>query len=635
MYKDKKFSVLVVIIFLFSNLFSHQSPAQAEESEEELIHLVVLADISGSLKTEDTEALQLLTKSIPGFLDTVLLEQSKFSVVAFSSEAKQICETKTVKEYKQSNGPQELRDCLLKIQSLKSDNTNIGERPKDVGQDTNQVKAFELGLDIVSSDDKKYIPVFLLLTDGRLDPVDTGPDSEEANSEYSRGIQDVKPLMKSAEVQLFIFGFGNVKRAELAQWETFSAPRRSCQTDAPERTYVDKGNPDVLLLNISTAMEQVTCGQGAEVVTLIPGVPTEYYVSDLTELLNFKIDIGSGDVGVKVKDPSGTALTTLNEVNDSGECTDEFTICYQVENPTSGKWTLESEASSTRVVIANINQEGAFFIRTECNNKPEDEGLENCTFSLIPQRENANDMKKAFSSLTFSFRISGENIEEIGTFYQETLVIQQFRNISLEGGNYEILITPINSEFNLNDDYKWLKYSETVPYTVILNPLVPVPKEPEPPKEEEPFKPALWMAILPAALLLGYLLLSLRKRGLPEGTISYGLKNRDNLTNKHEIYGGSDKEIMSINTSDDSFSIENGNNESDNQLILHSDERYGLKIWDQRSATEFKFEFENNEELGVEGVEIIIYDEYKVVFEPDQDEYLFEDEDGLDEFDFE
>jgi len=630
--KKSIFSILLISSLLLTFLFFPQYELKAEESEKELIHLVVLADISGSLNTEDTEALQFLTKRIPGYLDTVNLEQSKFSVIAFASESKQICDTKTIKEYTESSGSKELTDCLEEIQSYKRDNQNIDKRA-DVGIDTNQVKALEKGLDIISLDDEKYIPVFLLLTDGALDPTGAGAQSLDSDNEYARGNEVIKPRLKNEKVQLFIFGFGNVTLSDLTQWETFSAPRRACQPEAPERTYLNKGEPYILLQNISTAMEQVTCGEGAQVVTLSPGVPSKYYVSDLTEVLNIKMDIGSNDVEVTVKDPNGGILTSDNEVYSSDECKDIFVICYRVENPVSGEWIFESESSYGINIPVPIVQEGTFLIGVDCIKTPEDDGIENCTFTLVPTREGANDLNRAFSSLTFSFRISAENIEEIGSFYEETLSIQLFRNISLGAGDYEILISPISSEFNLNDDYRWLKYSEMDPYTINLNPSVPIIEEPDPPKEREPFKFSLWMAILPAVLLLAYYLLAQRKRYLPEGTISYGLKNRDNLSNKYDIYGGSKDEIMSIKTSDDSFSVENGNNESVNQLILHSDERYGLKIWDQRPAKAFKFEFEDNQELGVEGIEIIIYDKYKVVFEPDQDEYGFEDDTDFDDFD--
>ena len=623
----------LALLLLVTFLFFPQDELKAEESEEELIHLVVLADISGSLKTEDTEALQFLTKRIPGLLDTGGLDQSKFSVIAFASKAQQICETKTIRQYKETAGSEELTNCLEKIQSIKQDNPDWVKRPNDVGRDTNQVKAFEAALDVVSEDDEKYIPVFLLLTDGALDPIDSGPYSSEAANEYSRGNEVVKPMMKDEKIQLFIFGFGNVILSDLTQWETFSAPPRSCQPETPERTYLNEGNPYILLQNISTAMKQVTCGEGAEVITLSPADPEKIYVSDLTEVFSLKIDAGSNDNIFTVTDPNGGILTQSNEVFNSDECKQQVYLCYRIDNPTSGEWTLEMESPYGQVYIPIYPvQEGSFTIGSDCTVTEEDDGIENCTFTILPSREGATDINKAFSSLAFSFRLSGENIEEIESFYNETLSIQLFRNISLEGGDYEILISPIEAEFNLNDDYKWLKFV-TTPYTISLNPKVPVTSEPEPPIEKEPFQFSLWMAILPAVLLLAYYLLAQRKRYLPEGTISYGLKNRDNLSNKYEIYGGSKDEIMSIKTSDDSFSVENGNNESVNQLILHSDERYGLKIWDQRPAKAFKFEFEDNQELGVEGIEIIIYDKYKVVFEPDQDEYGFEDDTDFDDFD--
>ena len=114
------FSLFIIFSVLLTFLFFPKYEVNAEESEEELIHLVVLADISGSLKTEDTEALQFLTKRIPRFLDTVSLEQSKFSVVAFASEAIKICETKTIKEYKGNRKANSLLQFVKKKKTLKN-----------------------------------------------------------------------------------------------------------------------------------------------------------------------------------------------------------------------------------------------------------------------------------------------------------------------------------------------------------------------------------------------------------------------------------------------------------------------------------------------------------------------------------
>ena len=60
---------LVVLVFVFSivfaSIFVSQDLVLAEETE--LLHLVVLADISGSLNTDDTENLQRLIQSTQDF----------------------------------------------------------------------------------------------------------------------------------------------------------------------------------------------------------------------------------------------------------------------------------------------------------------------------------------------------------------------------------------------------------------------------------------------------------------------------------------------------------------------------------------------------------------------------------------
>ena len=73
-------------------------PENSKAEDLELLHLIVLADISGSLDTEDTNELQALITRIPRFLDNEKLKQSKLSVVAFASEAEQICDTSTIAE---------------------------------------------------------------------------------------------------------------------------------------------------------------------------------------------------------------------------------------------------------------------------------------------------------------------------------------------------------------------------------------------------------------------------------------------------------------------------------------------------------------------------------------------------------
>ena len=169
----KYLSKILPLTVFFTIFTANTLPTKAEDSE--LLHLVVLADISGSLDTEDTENLQRLITRIPRFLDNEKLQASKISVIAFASEAVQVCDTSTISEVELNNTA--YVTCLEQIQSTKRANPNIDKRAKDVGINTNQVKAFEKGLEITSVDPENYIPVFLLLTDGALDPIDSGPNS--------------------------------------------------------------------------------------------------------------------------------------------------------------------------------------------------------------------------------------------------------------------------------------------------------------------------------------------------------------------------------------------------------------------------------------------------------------------------
>ena len=259
----KSIKIFALILIFFTSQFSYISYSFADNETEELIHLVVLADISGSLQTIDTKELQQLIQKLPNFLNNDKLNRSKLSIIAFSSEAVQICETKEAKELKTTDGSKFFRDCTNKIQSSRSDNPEKDNRVQGIGNDTNQIKAFERGLEVISNDTENYVPVFLLLTDGALDPLDTGANSSEASIEYERGYLNIAPKMIDNNVQLFIFGFGNAKASDLNTWLGFSAERRACQEENPQRVYLNEENRTVsqLLASINTAMKQVTCGE--------------------------------------------------------------------------------------------------------------------------------------------------------------------------------------------------------------------------------------------------------------------------------------------------------------------------------------------------------------------------------------
>ena len=390
----------------------------AENESEELIHLVVLADISGSLQTVDTRELQQLIDKLPSFLDTEKLNRSKLSVIAFASKAVLICETKEVKELKTTVGSEFFRDCTNKIQSNRSDNTESGNRPDFdlIGEDTNQIKAFERGLEVISNDPENYVPVFLLLTDGALDPLDTGEGSPEADSEYERGFKDISPEMKKNSVQLFIFGFGDAKASNLSEWLGFTAERRACQEEAPERVYLNEENRTVsrLLASINIAMKQVTCGESKELILLEPGKPYLFPVSDLAESLEIKVNLNGVD-GVQ------PVITTSNgdvlgENNFDEDCGDAYIFCYKVIEPSKGEWSATTEvfnqstATGNSIIALEKTFYGSFKINSECVLNTLKEGVDQCTLELASTRSNASDLNIAINKVTFNARFNNSNI---------------------------------------------------------------------------------------------------------------------------------------------------------------------------------------------------------------------------------
>ena len=65
----KSIKLVSLIFVLLITQIIQIPPLLADNESEELIHLVVLADISGSLQTTDTKELQQLINRIPTFLD--------------------------------------------------------------------------------------------------------------------------------------------------------------------------------------------------------------------------------------------------------------------------------------------------------------------------------------------------------------------------------------------------------------------------------------------------------------------------------------------------------------------------------------------------------------------------------------
>ncbi len=581
----KSIKIIALVMIFLTSQFSHISHSYANEETEELIHLVVLADISGSLQTVDTKELQQLIQNLPTYLNNDKLNKSKVSIIAFATEAVQICETKQAKEIKTLDGSNFFRDCTNKIQSLRSDNLERDNRVKGVGNDTNQIKAFERGLEVISNDQENYVPVFLLLTDGELDPLDTGAGSLEANIEYERGYLNIAPVMIENNVQLFIFGFGDAKASDLNTWLGFSAERRACQEQNPQRVYLNEENRTVSQLqgSISTAMKQVTCGESKDVTLLEPGKPHLFDVSDLWESVEIKINLNGVD-GVQpiVQDSAGNAVV---ESNFDEECEDAYIFCYQELNPVKGVWSAntevfdENKAGSYKPLIPLvIDFYGTFYIESSCNLNTLKDGVDQCTLELLPTRSDATDLSLAIEKAIFNAQFSNSDREELIEFSNNQVTINAFEGLVFQPGFNEMILQPVNDGLKINSEYKDLQYKpteqwsyEVIPVTTTTTGLI----EEEIITEVEGSFP--WVLVIGILLLLLALLayLASRKRFLPGGKIeSYNSLNQkiDTIT----LIDKSKFEYFYVTMPDDSISIKRTDDKKEANLILSSEEKTGV-----------------------------------------------------------
>ena len=648
----KSIKIIALVMIFLTSQFSHISHSYANEETEELIHLVVLADISLSLQTVDTKELQQLIQNLPTYLNNDKLNNSKVSIIAFATEAVQICETKQAKEIKTLDGSNFFRDCTNKIQSSRSDNLERDNRVEGVGKDTNQIKAFERGLEVISNDEENYVPVFLLLTDGELDPLDTGAGSPEANNEYERGYLNIAPVMIENNVQLFIFGFGNAKASALNTWLGFSAERRACQEQNPQRVYLNEENRTVsqLQAGISTAMKQVTCGESKDVILLEPSKPHLFDVSDLWESVEIKINLNGVD-GVQpiVQDSAGNAVV---ESNFDEECEDAYIFCYQELNPVKGVWSAntevfdENKAGSYKPLIPLvIDFYGTFYIESSCNLNTLKDGVDQCKLELLPTRSDATDLSLAIEKAIFNAQFSNSDREELIEFSNNQLTINAFEGLVFQPGFNEMILQPVNDGLKINSEYKDLQYKpteqwsyEVIPVTTTTTGLI----EEEIITEEEGSFP--WVLVIGILLLLLALLayLASRKRFLPGGKIeSYNSLNQkiDTIT----LIDKSKFEYFYVTMPDDSISIKRTDDKKEANLILSSEEKTGVVGFftnrdEESNEISLKYiDAENtHQEQGFreEEVEIRLPNNNKIKFiaEPIDDEYnsLDMDDDNFD-----
>ena len=647
----KSINIFALITVLFASQFSYVSYSYANEETEELIHLVVLADISGSLQTTDTKELQLLINKIPTFLDNDKLNRSKLSIIAFSSEAVQICETKEVRELKTTDGSKFFRDCTNKIQSSRNDNPEKNNRVEGVGINTNQIKAFERGLEAISKDTENYVPVFLLLTDGALDPIDTGAGSAEADIEYERGYLNIAPEMIENNVQLFIFGFGTAKASDLNTWLGFSAERRACQEENPDRVYLNEENRTVsqLLASINIAMNQVTCGESKKLVILQPGEPHVFYVSDLAESIEIKINLNGVD-GVQplITDSSGQIL---GESNFDEECQDPYIFCYQESNPVKGDWSATTEifdkstATGNSIIAMDKSFFGKFIVKSDCTTNTLKNGIDQCTLELVSNRSNATDLELAINKLVFSAKFFNSGLEEEIEFSKNQLILNAFEGKDFNPGINELILQPITDEFSINEQFKWLQYSSSEQWSFevisVTTTTIETNEEVTIIEEEERFP---WLPLIFAFLiLLVFLYFASRKRDLPFGNLEY-YNRSSQMIGRLNIGDIVKEEYFEVTLMDDTIKLENIDDKKDANLILSSNESFGVEIFTDRDRTseEVKLTYINLdgkkvEEKGYPDVEINISDDFKIKFiaDEEQNEYNLSIEDDGDFSDFE
>ena len=647
----KSINIFALITMLLVSQFTHVSYSYANEETEELIHLVVLADISGSLQTTDTKELQLLINKIPTFLDNDKLNRSKLSIIAFSSEAVQICETKEVRELKTTDGSNFFRDCTNKIQSSRNDNPEKNNRVEGVGVNTNQIKAFERGLEVISNDTENYVPVFLLLTDGALDPIDTGAGSAEADIEYERGYLNIAPEMIENNVQLFIFGFGNAKASDLNTWLGFSAERRACQEENPDRVYLNEENRTVsqLLASINIAMNQVTCGESKKLVILQPGEPHVFYVSDLAESIEIKINLNGVD-GVQplITDSSGQVL---GESNFDEECQDPYIFCYQESNPVKGDWSATTEifdkstATGNSIIAMDKSFFGKFIVNSDCTTNTLKNGIDQCTLELASNRSNATDLELAINKLVFSAKFFNSGLEEEIEFSKNQLILNAFEGKDLNPGINELILQPITDEFSINEQFKWLQYSSSKQWSFevisVTTTTIETTEEVAIVEEGEKFP---WLPLILAFLiLLVFLYFASRKRDLPFGNLEY-YNRSSQMIGRINIGDIVKEEYFEVTLVDDTIKLENIDDKKDANLILSSNESFGVEIFTDRDRTseEVKLTYINLdgkkvEEKGYPDVEISISDDFKIKFiaDEEQNEYNLSSEEDGDFSDFE
>ena len=489
------------------------------------------------------------------------------------------------------------------------------------------------------------------MTDGALDPIDTGAGSAEADIEYERGYLNIAPEMIENNVQLFIFGFGNAKASDLNTWLGFSAERRACQEENPDRVYLNEENRTVsqLLASINIAMNQVTCGESKKLVILQPGEPHVFYVSDLAESIEIKINLNGVD-GVQplITDSSGQVL---GESNFDEECQDPYIFCYQESNPVKGDWSATTEvfdkstATGNSIIAMDKSFFGKFIVNSDCTTNTLKNGIDQCTLELVSNRSNATDLELAINKLVFSAKFFNSGLEEEIEFSKNQLILNAFEGKDFNPGINELILQPITDEFSINEQFKWLQYSSSKQWSFevisVTTTTIETTEEVTIVEEEEKFP---WLPLILAFLiLLVFLYFASRKRDLPFGNLEY-YNRSSQMIGRLNIGDIVKEEYFEVTLMDDTIKLESIDDKKHANLILSSNESFGVEIFTDRDRTaeEVKLTYINLdgkkvEEKGYPDVEINISDDFKIKFiaDEEQNEYNLSIEDDGDFSDFE
>ena len=264
---------------------------------------------------------------------------------------------------------------------------------------------------------------------------------------------------------------------------------------------------------------------------------------------------------------------------------------------------------------------------------------------LASNRSNATDLELAINKLVFSAKFFNSGLEEEIEFSKNQLILNAFEGKDLNPGINELILQPITDEFSINEQFKWLQYSSSKQWSFevisVTTTTIETTEEVAIVEEGEKFP---WLPLILAFLiLLVFLYFASRKRDLPFGNLEY-YNRSSQMIGRINIGDIVKEEYFEVTLVDDTIKLENIDDKKDANLILSSNESFGVEIFTDRDRTseEVKLTYINLdgkkvEEKGYPDVEISISDDFKIKFiaDEEQNEYNLSSEEDGDFSDFE